>query len=207
MIDVDRLMTGLAEIRPIFHNEADFQHALAWQIHQELPDCQVRLEYPFEHKGRQGYLDILLLDSGVAIELKYPTQKLVLSHGDEQFYLKDHSARDFGRYDFLKDVQRVEQLVARGTAKAGFAVFLTNDLGYLEYPSRSGTNDAAFRIHEGREITGKLDWSEKTNRKKTQGREEPVTLNGSYTLHWRDYSDLQRDGYTKFRYLAVAIGN
>ena len=36
---------NLAKYRKIFHSEADFQHALAWQIHKEMPDCKIRLEF------------------------------------------------------------------------------------------------------------------------------------------------------------------
>ena len=34
MIDMDGLMGSLADSRKVFHSEADFQHALAWHIHQ-----------------------------------------------------------------------------------------------------------------------------------------------------------------------------
>ena len=36
MFDISDLLTGLAESRKVFHSEADFQHALAWQIHQVM---------------------------------------------------------------------------------------------------------------------------------------------------------------------------
>ena len=39
-------MRELAQRRPIFHSEADFQHALAWEIHALHTDCQIRLERP-----------------------------------------------------------------------------------------------------------------------------------------------------------------
>ncbi len=45
-----KLMADLAAHRPIFHSEADFQHALAWQIHEAMPDCEIRLEWPYPKK-------------------------------------------------------------------------------------------------------------------------------------------------------------
>ena len=30
MLDIDGLMASLADIRNVFHSEADFQHVLAW---------------------------------------------------------------------------------------------------------------------------------------------------------------------------------
>ena len=37
MLDIKGLLTALAESRKVFHSEADFQHALAWHIHQTMP--------------------------------------------------------------------------------------------------------------------------------------------------------------------------
>ena len=61
MIDMDGLMGSLADTRKVFHSEADFQHALAWHIHQAMPESQVRLEVDVmqvEHQRR--FLDIWL---------------------------------------------------------------------------------------------------------------------------------------------------
>jgi hypothetical protein len=46
MFPIDAIMTSLAQSRPVFHAEADFQHAFAWELHKELPSAQVRLELP-----------------------------------------------------------------------------------------------------------------------------------------------------------------
>jgi hypothetical protein len=34
-LSVPAVLTALAEQRPIFHSEADFQHAIAWPDHQD----------------------------------------------------------------------------------------------------------------------------------------------------------------------------
>lgn len=44
-MNVHPLMSQLAGTRPIFHSEADFQHALAWEIQNQHPQAAVRLEY------------------------------------------------------------------------------------------------------------------------------------------------------------------
>lgn len=36
LFDVPALLGRLASERPVFHSEADFQHALAWALHQEV---------------------------------------------------------------------------------------------------------------------------------------------------------------------------
>ena len=72
-IDINAAMNRLSEIRPLFHSEADFQHALAWQLQKQYPDVSVRLQYRSPHLTQRGYVDIWLADGAecVAIELKY----------------------------------------------------------------------------------------------------------------------------------------
>ena len=207
MLDVDRLMTGLAETRPIFHAEADFQHALAWEIHQAMPDCQIRLEFNAStDRAERRYLDLWLPTLKAAIELKYCTRNLDAIFADERFALKNQSANDVRRYDFLKDIQRLEQSVESGLAETGVAILLTNDPLYWKPAGKSDTADAAFRIHESREITGKLAWSEKASKGTTAGRAQAITISGDYILRWRDYSQLPEPGKSRFRYLAVSVG-
>ena len=147
-LDIHHLMEGLSQSRPIFHSEADFQHALAWKIHEIMPDSQIRLEYPFRHDGNPMYLDIWLPTERIAIELKYLTRRLEQDYEGERFALRDQSAHDVRRYDFLKDVQRLESVVehAEQPTRGGVAVLLTNDSAYSKSPtSRWETNnDAAF---------------------------------------------------------------
>jgi len=51
------LIRRLSQTRPIVHSEADFQHALAWQMHVENPNAVVRLETRPERGMR---LDLLV---------------------------------------------------------------------------------------------------------------------------------------------------
>lgn len=112
MFSIPFIMNNLCAQRPIFHSEADFQHSLAWEIHKSLPDSSIRLEIPWSNEDKQNHLDIWVASSDVkiAIELKYKTRGLQALVNGELFSLKDQSAQDLGRYDFLKDVMRLEQL-------------------------------------------------------------------------------------------------
>jgi len=203
--DILALLGNLSQDRPIFHSEADFQHAIAWRIHEIIPDAQVRLEFkPFLEK--RIYLDIWLQNDGTAIELKYPTRRLSLDSCGEAFALRDQGAQDITRYDFLKDIQRLEEVTSScEKAKAGFAILLTNDPSYWKASSRVDTVDAAFRLHEGRRITGELAWLARAAPGTTKGRKNPIRLNGSYKLHWRDYSNLGEGNYRLFRYLLIEV--
>ena len=204
MLDFVGLMNDLVRNRPVFHSEADFQHAFAWCIHDAIPDGRVRLEFkPFP--AERMYLDIWLPGIGVAVELKYRTRKLNLLREGESFALRDQGAQDVLRYDFLKDIQRLEQLHRLPKAQAGFAALLTNDPTLWKHPSSTATVDAAFRLHEGRTITGEMAWSRRASAGTTKGRKDPIRLNGSYDLHWQDYADMGDGDYRRFRYLAVQV--
>ena len=209
-LDVHGLMENLSDERPIFHSEADFQHALAWQFRKATPNGQVRLEYkPFPEANLKMYLDIWLRyrSMGVAIELKYRTRALDRQWKKESFALRNQGAQDLGRYDFLRDIQRLERVVADfGPAKTGFAVLLTNDPSFWNPPSRS-TIDAAFRLHESenKRIAGDMAWSAQASEGTTTGREEPICLKGSYDCVWRDYSSFGEATNQRFRYLMVEV--
>ncbi len=204
MLDIHKLMGSLSAYRPVFHSEADFQHALAWHIHETMPEREVRLEYPVSLDEQKAmHLDIWLQKEKLAIELKYCTRKLALEWNGESFDLTDQSAQDTRRYDFLKDMQRLEEV----TSNTGFAVLLTNDPLFWRPPSpaRKQTVDAAFRVHERQETTGSLAWSPLASEGTRKGREIPISLRGIYTMHWRDYWNFSDVKSGQFRYLAVSV--
>ena len=205
MFDINDLLTGLAKCRKVFHSEADFQHALAWQIHQLKSDCQIRLEFPMPIAHRKMHVDIWLPVEKVAIELKYATRSLGLVHKRESFALSDHRAQNQRRYDFLLDIRRLELMCSKSElCEAGYAVLLTNDPLYWKKPTRD-TMDSAFRVHEGQTITGKRVWADQASTGMVKGREEKIQLEGSYPLRWQDYSNISDERLGKFRYLAVSV--
>ena len=208
MFDISDLLTSLAESRKVFHSEADFQHALAWHIRQAMPESsQVRLEVDVmqvEHQRR--FLDIWLPLEGIAIELKYKTRGLELEQDDEPFVLRNQSAQDQGRYDFLLDIQRLELVRSNlDQCKAAYAVLLTNDSSYWKVPTHRDTVDAAFRVHEGRAVSGALAWAARASSGTVEGRESPIQIRGSYRLRWREYSNFPGKSYGSFRFLAVSV--
>ncbi len=207
MRDIDRLMASLAATRKVFHSEADFQHALAWHIHQAMPESQVRLEVDvLQVEHRRRFLDIWLPVEGIAIELKYKTRGLVVEQGGESFLLRDQAAQDQGRYDFLQDIQRLEFMRSKlEQCKAGYAVLLTNDSAYWKVPTRTSTVDADFRLHDGRAVSGVLAWANSAKPGTVRGRESPIEIHGSYRLRWQEYSNFPERSYGSFRYLPVSL--
>lgn len=203
-LDLHAVMKALAAERPVFHSEADFQHALAWKLQQLLPDARVRLEYkPFP--AERFYLDIWLRNGEelVCIELKYPTRRLLVEANGEKFELRDQAAQDITRYDFVKDLTRIERIVDAQSG-AGCAILLTNDSAYWKEALRADSVDAAFRVAEGRELSGALAWAPHAGRGTMRGREAELNLRHSYRLSWRDYSQFS-GAYGRFRYLLASV--
>ena len=116
----------------------------------------------------------------------------------------DQSAQDVGRYDFVKDIQRLEASAVGRPASSGYAILLTNDSAYWAQPSRD-TVDAAFRLQEGRQVTGELAWSERASPGTIRSPETPLNLTENYTLNWADYSRISVPSYGRFRSLIVGV--
>lgn len=206
-MNIHSIMRDLADRRPIFHSEADFQFALAWQIKERMPDCEIRLEFPPFRRENMA-LDIWVPTMKMAIELKYTTGGMNVLSGGERFALKNHAAQPLRRYDFINDIQRIER-VSKAYGARGIAVMLTNTRAYWSSPALGWrtTSGASFRIHEGSTLTSVMGWSENTGSGTIKHREEPVRLEGSYDLRWRDYSAVPGAGRGReFRYLAVEVG-
>jgi hypothetical protein len=70
--------------------------------------------------------DVLAVIDGrrVAFELKYLLRDLTTTIDDELFSLPNQSAQDTPRYDFAKDVARLEVLTSEGYADDGFSIAL-----------------------------------------------------------------------------------
>ena len=210
---------GKPDRRPIFHSEADFQHELAWLI-REKSETQPRLEYPigYEKKGKRNtriYLDIWLPEERIAIELKYRTQKMgkeevEFKWNDDTFRMKNQGAADIGRYEFLVDVQRLEQW---DKSEIGYAVLLTNDPIYWKSPTKDDNVDRDFQLHPGQgEIKGPLAWADGS---KTGEGKEDLCLAGPYQVEeqgdtkWTPYYDFTSEKNVEknglFQYLAFKV--
>lgn len=207
MVDIEKLMEELARERPVFHSEADFQHALAWQIHRTNPGHAVRLE----HKPRANsamYVDIWMATVGVVVELKYRTRELDCEVQGEPFLLRDQAARPPSRYSFMRDIQRIEDFVSTvPDVRSGLAVMLTNDSLYWNRPSRRNLVDAEFHLHEGRRVGSEMAWSKRASDGTRKGREATILLTGAYHLQWRDYASVGAGRHARFRYLAIRVGD
>ena len=198
-------MKTLSEIRPIFRSEDDFQESFEQEIQKSYPDYVVTREYTPPNIGRNIRIDLWVKDPQggiIVIELKYPTIKLDVLVNNEQYNLSSHSAQDLTRYDFLKDVERNEEMIQRYPNTSGFAIMITNDSLFWRDTEIRDVVDADFRIHEGQMIHGSLSWSSKASPGTMKTRERSLDIKGKYTMNWYDYSTFDQP-FGKFRYLIV----
>lgn len=209
MLEVGQLMRGLAQERPVFHSEADFQHAFAWLLHTRYPDANVRPEVPVRLKRGVLNLDIVVhvLNQSYAFELKYKTRGAEFDVRGERFVLMNQAAQPPTRYDVCKDVARLESVATSPLGFRGFAVLLTNDSAYWKEPRSANDTSAAFSLHDGRTLSGELAWSGTAAPGTIRNREQPITLGGRYTLQWRDYSKIPSPSYRDFRYVLFEIAS
>jgi len=181
---VATVIEELRRRRPVFHSEADFQHAFGQAVHSLAPDVEIRLEVRQENAE---YLDLLCFGrSGrTAIEFKYVTAGWQGNDGltDEVFRLRHHSATDLARRNFVFDIERLERFCASRAGTNGFAILLSNDASLWSRPrSERPTRDREFRIHEGRELSGTLRWAEGAFEANAR------QLLGTYVTNWTDYT-------------------
>ncbi len=207
MIEVNKILDIIKKKRKIFHSEADFQHAFAWEIHKELPEASVRLEFPFKTGDQNLHVDVWIesQEKVLAVELKYKTRALSVTVNEEQYHLKNQSAQDIGRYDFIKDIQRLECIANKQTNFEGYAILITNDSAYWLKPKKIDTVDANFRIQEGRVLENNLKWSEHASDGTKKSRESAIYLQNKYTVQWVDFSQLSNGNYSKFRSLTIKV--
>ena len=181
----------------LLFNERDFQMHLAnylrWAGHYD----DVYVEYYVPLSELTGYIwdnelrmDVLVRKGKeyLPIELKYKTKtvrKKLLRFNEEVSgeveVMKNQGAQDLGKYDFWKDVRRIEIVRKRFSAiKNGLAVFVTNDPAYLK-AGRESSNHFKFSMIEG--VNGKeKHWLDKDS---TCCKTHPdFEVEKDYSIHW-----------------------
>ena len=202
---LDTALAELALIRPVFHSEADFQHALAWQLHQIDPKLEMRVERPINVDGKRICVDIVTHGRDrIGIELKYWVAGLEIEIHGEQYKLLETGAHDLCSYDFAKDVRRLERLRRLGHIDSGYAVVVCGDSAHWRN-ARAGTIGEAFHLQEGRTLAGRLSWSPQAGKGTTRNREEAIELAGTYEVRWKSHSKVTSARGGEFRRLVIRV--
>ena len=200
------VLPTLAARRPIFHSEADFQLALAWEIQLQHLAASIRLEQRILDSPRVN-LDVLVTfdDFRFGLELKYLRATTDVTIDGERFVLVP-GAGDLDRYDTIKDVVRLETLRKHDLIDAGAAIMLSNNPGFWQ-PSSTGraTGFDAFRMHDGATLAGTRDWGASAGDGTRKGRELPHTLDGTYRPRWVPFSRVSRGTSGELRTLTLVV--
>ncbi|MBO8433420.1 MAG: hypothetical protein IAB08_09045 [Bacteroidetes bacterium] len=211
----------LRENEKLLFNERDLQMNLAVYLKEQKHYDRVEVEYylPTEMlpeykklvtRNERLYLDIVVAKEGkyLPIELKYKTKEVAVAmeRFGEPFSeagegaagaLKSHGAQDLGRYDFWKDVKRLELVKSRfGNVAGGLAVFLTNDTTYKAKPKGLIEN---FSMAEGEPLPMEKHWSDAT-RPTAEGRPD-FEVSKEYELRWQE----RQIGGIGFHYCVLAV--
>jgi hypothetical protein len=105
----------------------------------------------------------------------------------------------------VHDIERLERLAANVGA-VGHFILLTNDRNYWTPPAGAKANvDAAFQLHEGRDLAGALAWDPRAGGGTIAGRPQAAELRGAYRLRWQPYSTVGTARGQEFRYLLVEV--
>lgn len=183
--------------RELMFNELDFQIQLALYLRSSGHYSDVDVEYSLPRDAMPGYdwdsnlrIDLVVSRGGeyCPVELKYPTRKVTRSitrfgeHVPEAVVMKNQGAQDIVRYNFWKDVRRLEVLRSRfARVRGGVAVIMTNDPSYTR-PVRVNSSCAPFSTAEGHCVgPGDVDWQ---NMPAIRADHPPFILAGRYTMRW-----------------------
>ena len=179
----------------VFLSEADLQVNLAFYLKSEFEE--VFLEYHvkslegYPWKNENIYIDIVVKKGNkyLPIEIKYKTSKeeidLNIFGKEEKTSLKQQGAQSNGRYDFWKDVKRLELLKEEHKLEEGIALFVTNDKSYLNNPKLNTKNPPQYHMFTICGGVSKVtkNWTKETNDKNKVARPNFDLVN-EYELKW-----------------------
>ena len=218
--DIVNVLQNLGVSRPAFCSEADFQLSFSWELKTYLAQSQsvlyeIFLERRFETNAKDCYVDICIEseDELYLIELKYKTIRDMVQMSNRlngKHLLKEQAANDLGRYGYLKDVCRIENILGTRTDKIirkGFAIILTNDSKYYKEPTFAlNTIDHTFRIHERttslNPFVNSIRWSFNGKAPNWSKSYPSFTILHAPTFKWLKYSTQTN---STFKYLITEI--
>lgn len=197
-MEIIKIIDILKAKRKFFCSESDFQFSLALEIQKYYSDANIFLEY-CPNIQKNTHIDVVVgLDNNIyPVELKYKPTTFMEKINDEPYELRKQGGQNIGRYDYLKDIQRIEEfskILSR--YKLGYSILLTNDKSYWE-KNKKGAMDEQFHLTQDVLKTGVLTWNGNTDRK---NRNKPIELKGKYKIDWKEYSKFDKMPNGEFKY-------
>ena len=223
--DVVQFLSGESVL---FSNESDLQLRLSCYLKHSGHYDRVEVEYyvPFQELQRLNpslttanfpwdsdlYIDIVVEKDGqfVPIELKYPTKdiwgaftRFGVAVTAKVPMLKNQGAQDIVRYNYWKDVRRIEALHGAypDTIDGGLAVMVPNDPSYQNNPTSANVGYAHFSIKDKRAINQLQDRNMSWQNGVSVATGHPAfQIDGSYKLDWKPMPKM-----SGFRYLVLDV--
>lgn len=218
--DVVQFLSGESVL---FSNESDLQLRLSCYLKHSGHYDRVEVEYyvPYQELQRLNaslttanfpwdsdlYIDIVVEKDGqfVPIELKYPTKdiwgaftRFGVAVTAKVPMLKNQGAQDIVRYNYWKDVRRIEALrqAYAETIVGGLAVLVTNDSSYQNNPTNPNVGYANFSIKNGRTVTQPQNRNMSWQNGVSVAKKHPsFQIDGSYSIHWQPMSKMPGFSY------------
>lgn len=121
--------------------------------------------------------------------------------------MKNHGAPDLARYDFIKDIVRIEKVCNTFHKTNGFAIILSNESALWNQPVLRDKipNDIEYRIHNEKVLEGELNWGPNTGQGTMKGRESSLNLLGTYKLNWLPYSKVLDSAGGEFKIAIIEV--
>ena len=208
--DINKVINNLKKEKDVFINEVDFQVNLALTIKKTYQNANIQFESK-EIINSKERIDIIidLLGECVAIELKYvPKESIIQSLKNNFIYNLHQHHNTWVCFDYLHDVYRLENLVKSTNHKitSAYAIMITSQEIFWKGP-KSNVNYYNFRLTDGRNIdqNNSLNFQRKTKSVKNKYNSSIVFQN-SYTLEWKDYSNLIDTKSSEIEYKILCIG-
>ncbi len=209
---LEEILKSVYNNRNPFLSEAQLQFDLAIALEKHFesqsPDrYKIYLEYPTVNTTTNArvYYDIVIKDvvtkEYCPIELKYKTKNAPVTFDGAAIDLKNHAAQDLGRFDYLKDVERIENFnaITSKVKEAGYAIILTNDQSYWN-GTGVGKMFADFALNDKITIVeGTKSWVVGTKDTSVgKSRKNGLTLKDSYYIEWKNLDN-------NFKFLLLEI--
>lgn len=212
-------MSNMSKKRMVFCSESDFQFSFALELKRVVPTSSIFLEKCICTNSGTYYIDLVFVLNNYSyyIEFKYQTSRCLTSYSRFCIDLKDQGAQDLLRYDYLKDIHRLQDIYNNNPVFFGgaCAIVLTNDRLLYKEPTKydSKVLDYNFRIHDRMSskypypVPGLVSWNNTLksgqhwtkNGKRKQSFNVPI-IQTNWTLYmsFKDNNNINQD----FRYLA-----
>ncbi|MBQ9789243.1 MAG: hypothetical protein IJW31_06590 [Lentisphaeria bacterium] len=192
-----------------FCSEADFQHVLAWKLHETFPEAEIFLEYPVQVQDgakTKIYYDIAIkIENEIHfIELKYKTNTTTIML-DKTLELNNQGAYPLSCCYFWFDVKRMED--AKNTV-TNYCIFLSNNPIYWNGSNKDDIIHKDFELYNGRTISYENNQNWKNQKESpwwpTDGKD--FSLNGKYICNWKN-TKIKSCGkkYNEWKYLLLEV--